>query len=481
MADGPGAMLTGRTMLGVGWSVATRLGNRLIDFVTLLVLARLLVPADFGLTALASTLVSVVEIVLEIALIQVLTRLPQIDKSHLDTAFTLGTIRGGVFALVVLGSAWPFAAIYRDPRLVPLIAALSIGPIARGLYSPGMVKFIRELSFREQFQVQLAGKVVAALACLGVVLAGGGYWAIAVNSIATATGITLFSYIAAPYKPRWSLVHSQEFMGFLGWFSLGQLASALNWQADRVLLGYYASKSDLGKYTVASDLATLPTQSLIGPAMQPVMAAFSKIHTDRERVRGAFLKAERFTMLLAMPASLLIATSADLWIQLLFAREWQSATPYLRWIALTMLLHAYYQPLYSLAVAGDRVRIHFTINALELALRVVLLPTGFYLGSILGVIAARGVIALVMFIAVVLTARKLALVGVFQQLRNLWQVFAACALLTSAVLLVRHALAPLGLPSWLELGLIGLSAGVVYIGTLLATGMRFDELARFKR
>jgi O-antigen/teichoic acid export membrane protein len=481
MADGPGAMLTGRTMLGVGWSVATRLSNRLIDFVTLLVLARLLVPADFGLTALASTLVSVVEIVLEVALIQVLTRLPQIDKSHLDTAFTLGMIRGGLFAVVVLASAWPFATLYHDPRLIPLIAALSIGPIARGLYSPGMVKFIRELCFREQFQVQLAGKVVAALACLGVVFAGGGYWAIAVNSIATAAGITLFSYVAAPYKPALSLLHAKEFFGFLGWFSLGQFASALNWQADRVLLGYYTSKTDLGKYTVTSDLATLPTQSLIGPAMQPVMAAFAKIHADQQRVRGAFLKAARFTMLLAMPASLLISTTADLWINLLFAREWHSAIPYLRWCAMTVLLHAYYQPLYSLAVAGNRVRIHFTLNALELALRVVFLPIGLYLGSILGVIAARGAIALVMFVATVFTARQLALVGVIEQLRNLWQVFVACALLTCAVLLVRHALAPLGLPSWLELGLSGISGGSVYLACLLASGVRFGELRSLRR
>jgi O-antigen/teichoic acid export membrane protein len=83
---------------------------------------------------------------------------------------------------------------------------------------------------------------------------------------------------------------------------MAQLVAALSWQFDRILLGYFVTKSDLGRYAMATDLSVLPTQSLIGPAMQPVMAAFSRINDDRERLRNAYSKASRFTMLLAAPA-----------------------------------------------------------------------------------------------------------------------------------------------------------------------------------
>ena len=121
-------MLSTKTILGAGWAVSSRLGGRVIDFVTVLVLARTLTPADFGLTALAMTLIAVVDTVLEIPLLQALTRLKFIEKSHLNTAFTLGVLRGLLVSLVVLAAAWPFSIIFHDTRLTALVAALAIGP-----------------------------------------------------------------------------------------------------------------------------------------------------------------------------------------------------------------------------------------------------------------------------------------------------------------------------------------------------------------
>src|SRR5262245_25977054 len=126
-------MLTLKTILGAGWTVAGRLGGRAIDFITLLVLARILSPADFGVVALGVTLVAIVETVLEIPLSQALTRLRELDKTHLDTAFTLGLLRGLFFSLVIFAAAWPFAYFYHDGRLVWVVAALGVGPFARGL------------------------------------------------------------------------------------------------------------------------------------------------------------------------------------------------------------------------------------------------------------------------------------------------------------------------------------------------------------
>jgi O-antigen/teichoic acid export membrane protein len=154
-------MLATKTLLGAGWTVSSRLAGRLIDFVTVLVLARTLTPADFGLTALAMTLTVIADMVLDIPLIKALTRLERLKKSHLDTAFTLGAMRGLLLALVVLVAAWPFSRIYHDSRLLPLIALISIGPIARSLYSPAMVRYIRDMSFRRVFIAEILGKIIA--------------------------------------------------------------------------------------------------------------------------------------------------------------------------------------------------------------------------------------------------------------------------------------------------------------------------------
>jgi lipopolysaccharide exporter len=112
----------------------------------------MLTPADFGLTALAMSCVAIVDMVLEIPVTQALVRLPHIDKRHLDTGFTLGALRGLAIALVLLAVC---VAVLLDqwrpaPR-PPSSFALAFAPIARGLASPGLILFIRELGFPAQF------------------------------------------------------------------------------------------------------------------------------------------------------------------------------------------------------------------------------------------------------------------------------------------------------------------------------------------
>jgi O-antigen/teichoic acid export membrane protein len=465
-------MLSTKTILGVGWSVSSRLGGRVIDFVTVLVLARTLTPADFGLTALAMTLIAIVDTVLEIPLLQALTRLKSIEKSHLDTAFTLGVLRGLLVSLVVLAAAWPFSIIFHDSRLTVLVAALAMGPIARSLYSPGMVKFVRLMSFQQAFMAEFFGKILASSSAIALVYLGGGYWAIAASSIMSSVATTLISYILAPYRPALSLINLPDFSTFLGWFSSAQVLSALSWQFDRALLGYFISKSDLGQYTMASDLSVLPTQSLIGPAMQPVMAAFSRINDDSERLRNAYLKASRFTMMLAVPACIGMSLTSDLIINVLLGSKWLEAAVYLHWLAIATVLSAYYQPLYSLALAINRPSVIFRLSFIELCSRIVLMSSGLYFYSLLGVVAARGAVSVITFFAALLTARKLAGINMAFEVANLWRVAVSCIVMALLVLFLHHQLDGRNLNVLLELSLIAAFGGMVYAGTLFALGVR---------
>jgi O-antigen/teichoic acid export membrane protein len=468
-------VLTTKTLLGASWAVSSRLAGRLTDFVTLLVLARALTPADFGLTAIAMTLIVVVETVLEVPLIVALTRLKRVTKAHLDTAFTLGALRGLLLSFVVLLTAWPFAHIYNDNRLITLIAVLTAAPIARSLYSPRMVKYVRQLSFRQGFVAEFLGKIIASVVAISVAYLGGGYWAIAAGTISAPVANTAITYFLAPYRPKLSLSMFSEFSTFLGWFSTAQVASTLSWQLDRVLLGYYLTKSDLGQYTMASDLSVLPTQSMIGPAMQPLIAAFSRIHDDRERIRSAYLKASRFTMLLAAPTCVGMSLTSDMIVQVLLGSKWTEAAFYLQWLALATVLNAYYQPLHALALATNRTDLVFRLSLIDLFSRILLVSTGLYFYSVAGVIASRGAISVIMFVFSLLTARYLIGIKVASEVGNLGKVAAACVTMALAVLTLRHEFAGTGLNVFIEFGLTSIFGAAVYAGTLLLLGVRFND------
>ena len=469
---GLSGMLAFKAFKGAGWLVVSRFVGRLIDFCTLLFFARILTPADFGLAALAMSLVVVVDTVLEVPVTQAMVRLDVIDKSHLDTGFTLSMCRSGLIAIIVLIAAWPFSMFNHNPQLTPLIAVLAIGPIVKGFYSPAMVHFVRKLGFRQTFMLEFSGKLCAFVVAMITVFSGGSYWAIAANFVTNSMAAVAVSYVLAPYRPAFSLKRLSDFAGFVGWFSSAQLISALNWQFDRFLIGAATDSTTLGRYAVASDVSVVPTQSLIGPALQPVMAAFSLITSDPQRMRQAFLKAVRFAMLISVPACVGISLTADLMTNLLLGEKWKDAAPLLSILSLSVIPIPYFQTLYSASLALDRPRILFRLNAIDLCLRILLISIGFYLFSVSGVSAARVVLSAIMFAFYLSEVRRLLGLGIGAQLKNLWKIGLAAIVMVAWVLILREELAGRSLNHVLELAFVATTGAAAYFGTLLALGVR---------
>ena len=465
-------MLAFKAFKGAGWLVVSRFIGRLVDFCTLLLFARILTPADFGLAALAMSLVVVVDTVLEVPVTQAMVRLDIVDKSHLDTGFTLSVVRSGLIALIVLAAAWPFSWINHNPQLTPLIAVLAIGPIARGFCSPAMVHFVRELGFRQTFLLEFSGKLCAFVIAMITVFSGGSYWAIAANFVTNSVAAVVVSYLLAPYRPAFSLRRLSDFAGFVGWFSSAQLISVLNWQFDRFLIGATTDSTTLGRYAIASDVSVVPTQSLIGPALQPVMAAFSLITSDRQRMRLAFLKAARFAMLISIPACIGIFLTADLVTDLLLGEKWKDAAPLLSLLSLSVIPIPYFQTLYSVSLALDRPHVLFRLNSIDLCLRVILISIGFYLFSITGVSAARVLLSTIMFAFYLDEVRRQLGLGIWAQLKNLWKIGFAAIVMVLWVVILRDELAGRALNHVLELVFVAGTGAAAYVGTLLALGMR---------
>lgn len=465
-------MLAFKAFKGAGWLVFSRFVGRMIDFVTLLIFARILSPADFGLAALAMSLVMVVDTVLEVPVTQALVRLERLDRSHLDTGFTLSVMRSGLIAVIVMIAVWPFSAVNHEPLLVPLGTVLAIGPIAKGFYSPAMVHFTRELGFRQTFVMEFSGKLCAFVVAVATVLLGGSYWAIVANFVTASVTATAVSYLLAPYRPAFSLARFHDFAGFIGWFSSAQLVSALNWQFDRVLVGIVAGKAALGRYAVASDISVVPTQSLIGPALQPVMAAFSLIASDPARMRLAFLKAARFAMAASIPASVGVSLTADLVTRLLLGEKWADAAPLLTLLSLSVAPIPYFQTLYSASLALDRPGILFRLNSMDLLLRVLLVSAGLSVLSVEGAGIGRVVLSSIMFVVYLDAVRRLLSLGIRDQLRNLWKIAAATLVMVACVLAFRREMATWAVNDVVELVLVVTVGAVSYIGTLLSLGMR---------
>lgn len=467
-------MLARAALKGAGWLVFSRFMGRLVDFFNLLILARLLTPEQFGLAALAMVLVVVVDTVLEVPVTQALVRLGAIDKTHLDTGFTIGILRSAAIGVIIFAAIWPYSLLHDNFALVPVVSVMALAPMAKGFMSPAMVQFARRLDFRPTFAIEFISKLCAFALAVCVVLSGGTYWAIVANFVTTALVATTISYVLAPYRPRFSLERLPDFAGFVGWFSSAQLVSALNWQFDRFLIGAIGTNAMLGRYVVANDIAVVPTQSIIGPALQPVMAAFSKISSDERRMRTAFLKAAHFAMLVSVPISVGISLTADLATQILLGPQWTDAAFYLSLLALSLIPIPYFQTLYSAGLALDRPSIIFRLNAIDLGLRIPLISLGFVVLSTEGACIARIMLSLAMFVFYLKEARRILGVGIWQQLTKIWKIAFSVAVMTIVVIWLRTELTALRLDVVLELAIVSAVGAISYFGSLFALGIRLE-------
>lgn len=467
-------MLAFKAVQGASWLIISRFAGKFIDFFTLLVLARILTPSDFGIAALSMSLVAVVDTVLEVPVTQALLRLDTIDRSHLDTGFTLSIIRSALIAVIVFCAVWPFSIFNHNPALVPLVAVLTVGPIVKGFYSPAMVNFARDLGFRQTFYMEFSGKFVAFFVTIATVALGGGYWAIALNFSSNCIVAAIMSYVLAPYRPALSLSRFSDFSGFIGWFSSSQLISALNWQFDRVFIGAVTDSTTLGRYAVASDVAGLPSQSIIGPAMQPVMSAFSRIAGDIDRMRLAFLKAARFAMLISLPICVGISLTADLVTEVLLGAKWNAAAPTLSILAISVVTIPYFQTLYSASVALNRPNILFKMNATDLFFRILLISAGIYIYSYIGASIGRVILSVIMFAFYLVEVRSLLSLSILTQLQNLWKMATATAVMAAIVLALRHQLATQGLNHVVEIVIVSSVGAAAYAIALLVLGMRIS-------
>lgn len=468
--------LTGRTAGSAVWSIAVRLVIKALDFGTLLILARLLAVADFGIIAIAMTAVTIIEGVFEIPIYQVLVGLDDLERYHLDTAFTLSALRGLAIALVLATLAVPLSYFYGDSRLISLIAILSLAPAMRGLGSPRLVIFARKLDLRRELLGEMIGKIASFVLASAAAWQFRDYRALMVAILATPATWIFASYSLAPYRPRISLQAWPLFGHFMRWTTLAQLLSALNWQCDRLVLGRFVGRTELGAFSLANDLSFIPEQALIKPIVRPLISAFALIREDRERLASAYLKSANTILAIGTPVLIGLSLLANPAIRLVLGGKWIAAIPIMQWLALTLIPPLFTSPFSSLAMATGRPKIILWQTAAESLTKLPMMIAGVALMGVNGAIAARALSTMVTALILLYLTKRLIQTPILRQLAATWRTVGGTLVLVAVLLALRPLLdRKTGLTLGIDLTLVSTLAFFFYSATL---GILWDRSGR---
>lgn len=357
---------------GAAWMVLFKIFERSIGLVSTIILARLLVPADYGLVALAMAIISVLEVLGAFSFDVILIQKQQADRSQYDTAWTFNVIVGVVSAIALAFLARPVAVFYADSRLEWIIYALALAPLASGFDNIGVVAFRKNMEFHKEFKFLVAKKIVAFAVTLAVALLFRNYWALIVGTITSRFAGVALSYISQSYRPRFSLVQRKELFHFSKWLFLNNLILFINNKSADFIVGKIGGSHSLGVFSVAYEISNLPTTELVSPINRAVFPGYARMSHDLSALRQGYLNVLSLASLFVVPMGLGVAATAPWFVPLLLGEKWLDAIPLMQILACYGIIQALQSNTGSIYLAQGKPR---TIAYLVLIFNAMLVPS----------------------------------------------------------------------------------------------------------
>lgn len=359
----------------VRWTTIAMAGKAGLRFLQVAILARLLVPADFGLMALLVAVIAFAQIFSDMGVSSAIIHHRNITHEELSSLYWLNVCAGGVLMLALMLLSSPISSFYNEPTLQPLLIVVSAYFLVSALGQQLRVVAEKELRFAELARIDLIAAIIGFIAAVCWAWASPSVTALLVGLISSTLTITILGWLMLSngWRPmlRLHLGEIHRFLSFGGYTMASNLANTFNSQADIFIGGRMLATETLGVYSLPRDLS-LGLAGIFNPIVTrvgfPVMA---KAQHDQSFLKNVYLKTLRMTASVNFPIYLALAVFAPEIVPFLFGTQWNESVPLLRVLALWGMLRSVGSPVGSLLFATGRADLAFKWN---LALLVLVAP-----------------------------------------------------------------------------------------------------------
>ncbi|RCV66041.1 polysaccharide transporter, PST family, partial [Methanophagales archaeon] len=318
---------------GIAWVTLSTILIRIFNFVTKIVLARLLDPADFGLLAIGLLAINTMGLFRDLGFGAALIYKKD-DPNHTaaNTAFILLPVAATIlFALAYLSA--PYVAVFFNTAAVePIIRILALTFIISSFGTVPAMLLEKELEFKKKVIPEVVPVAGYACVAIGLAVHGYGVWSLVYGQITSAVLMAVLIWVVSSWRPRFSfdIEVAKGLFGY-GKHILGaSVAIFLITNIDNAIVGRMLGMEALGLYTMAYTISNLPATQithLVGRVMFPT---YSKLQDDRDALRRAYQKTLKYVSMLSIPAALGIFILAPDFVSVLLGEKWMPAVPALQ-------------------------------------------------------------------------------------------------------------------------------------------------------
>ncbi|HEY2008379.1 MAG TPA: lipopolysaccharide biosynthesis protein [Rhizomicrobium sp.] len=434
----------GQHMLhGSFWMILLRWAIRLTGLVSTVILARLLVPADFGIVAMAMFVVGLLELLAQSGQKLAIIRHHAPGREEYDTAWTVSVLSYSVISVLIFISA-PFAVLYfHEPRVAPVLRLLALRSFLAGFENIGIVDFRRDLKFNIFFLYTFSLKAISFVVTVSLAFVLRNYWALVAGILSSGILSIVLSYAVHPYRPRFSLARIGDIWSFSTWTLLQSIGEYFNAQADQVVVGGLSGSSAMGRYAVASDVAASPTNEITGPIVAALYPVMSRTRSDPIALRNLYLRTFGWAATICFSAAVGTTMVAHDLISLILGNRWLDIEPLMGWLALAAgllgLSSGAYTAFDALGKAYLAARMQWTR---VIILLIVLVPVGLILRSLPAIAVARFVVTALFIPTLLFSVGREVGVSVLDYAKEMWRPAVSAGLMSLLIYLVNHWLIP---------------------------------------
>lgn len=466
-----------QSLSGVLWVFIDKLGGSSINFLITIVLARLLLPEDFGLVAMVMIFFELSSVFVESGFSTALIREKTISEIDKSTTFLFNLISSVAIYVALFFCAPLIASFFDQPLLTWIVRVMGLNLIVESVAIIQRSTLTQQIDFKTQTKARFLAVVVSGIVGIGLALAGLGVWALIVRIGVMGLMETLSLWRLNPWKPSWqfSKASFRKLFGFGSKILSAALLDRFFVHIYKVVIGKFFSAASLGFYTQAGTFTNMVINTLFRTIQRVTYPVLSKLQDDLERLKDGYRKVLKLSSFVIFPAMTLLGVLAEPIIILLVGEKWLPSVPFLQLLCFSgATYHLTTVNLNMLLVLG-RSDLSLKLEVIKKTIIAIAIVIGLKFG-IFGLVIGEVIATYINMLINVYYSKKLLNYSLFEQLRDIFPSI-LISLLTGALVFFLRIL-PYPYVIWhVALGLV--VGGCTYLGLHLLT--KTDEMNMIRR
>ena len=326
---------------GIVWSAFERCGEKACAFALQLVLARLLLPEQFGLIAMVAVFITIGNVLIDAGFSRALIQKKSLSDLDVSSVFYFNFFISILLMFLLWASAPYIADFYESEGLVPIIRALSFGLVFSGLGAVHQAKLSREMKFKKLFFVSLPATVISGLIGIALALSGYGVWALVTQALLIKIITSMLLWMQTGWRPLLQF----DFQCIREMFPYGSRLAAAGFLETIfsnmyvLVIGKLFALVEVGLFQRARSFQQLPVQNIRSVVGRVAFPLFSSIQDDPDRMKRGMHKAILLMGLFVFPGMALLSAISEPMIILLIGEKWLGVVPYLQWLCVVGLFY----------------------------------------------------------------------------------------------------------------------------------------------